>query len=326
MTRTVRLLFLIALLALPQFLLAQTADSTAAASSPSGSEKPAKPKRTGSYKLGVWANVLSGATIAGFGDLKKDLAGGQGATGKPFSADFRPPLGGSAYFGGGLHVLFAKRVILGFQAQGFYYHTAEDSIGQARINSSLFSGMIGYAAINRPRWLLYPYVGIGGGSYQMFLKNYSASTIYFGDNGAADRDFINNINRTSRRTFTASHFDMEVGVSTRHFLMERGHVMLGVDMGAYFRVAGSNWGASNGTEVANVSAPNISGGYLRFSIGGGIFWWAPGQKGTAKAPKEMKPKREKRKPAEESGESPSEGGTSEGGSQSEKKKSSETDQ
>lgn len=301
MTQMLRSLFLVFVLVFgSRALYAQTADTT----------QPAKPKPKGSYKFGVFGNIQSGATVASFGGLKKDLEKKDALLN-----GFNAPIGGGAYFGGAITGMIFKRVILGLSAQGFFYHTAENTDttgagGQCRINSNLFTGYVGYAIINRNRWLLYPYLGFGGGNIDMFLKNYGQNRIYFGDNSrpgdpASVRDSINGINRLGTRTFKANHFDMEIGVSTRFMLKDRGHVMLGVDLGGYFRVAGDGWKNDQGTTISNVSPVNVSGGYLRFTLGGGIFWWAPGAtptKGNSSSlllPKREKKEKKEKKPKEE---------------------------
>jgi hypothetical protein len=154
--------------------------------------------------------------------------------------------------------------------------------GESRIHSYYYTIKVGYAVINkdhysldketgeyefRYRWLLYPYLGLGlGGKSTLRASNFHINELYMGG-----KDQGVEIPRAEFRDFTTRNTVVELGVSTRFFMDQDGGLAVGADAGAYFNVGGGKWEGPNGQNVRNVNAFQMTGVYLRATVGGGFF-------------------------------------------------------
>jgi len=252
------------------------------------------------YKLGIFGNFHSGIGFAGYGDLAKDLQA-PSALGPNLSMS---PL--ATNYGGSLHLLLFKRLMLSFAGNAFSAHVSETDTGQVNVLSTFLGGNIGFVAINKRlninfgdeeidyQLLLFPYVGFQTGKMKTEVANFSERVINFGDQ---------DIDRSVRSTFEASMSIIEIGVGTRVDPGKPGGVMLGLDLGGFIGIGGGKWQNADKVDVANVQDASLMGGYLRFTVGGGLFKANQDYVGKPKPPKEPKapkePKVKKKKKGEE---------------------------
>ncbi|MCS7188262.1 MAG: hypothetical protein NZ933_00500 [Bacteroidia bacterium] len=229
----------------------------------------------------------SGVAIGSFGKLREDLKAAN-ALGK----DFRIiPWATTA--GGSFDLLFGGRVPLGGAIQLQHYDASETERGLARPYALHYGGQVGFALVNKNLWLFYPYVGYQVGSYQVRYTNYFTEPIFFGNN--------QELRPLQKRTFSSQLGLAEIALALRRWKREQGITLVwGVDVGGFFSPSKGSWKASEGPNPTGVSPAQLSGGYLRFSLGVGYV--KPKSEASAAPPppepSEEKPKK-KRKKSEE---------------------------
>ncbi|MCS7073219.1 MAG: hypothetical protein NZ108_02005 [Bacteroidia bacterium] len=243
--------------------------------------QPENPK----LKHGIFGNFTSGASLGFFGKLEDDLK-----KEKVFKDDFFLRSLGSQY-GGNIYGLIAGKVIIGAGGLGFSYDVGENGNGQSALKSHLITGNVGYAFLNKTHHikktmdsegkyielvernqthqklftfhsLTFAYLGYGTGKSTLKLSNYSDQELQHGDQI---------IKRSNYQEFTNDLSLLEFGIGTRLYKNPKGGIMFGMELGGYLNLGNGVWKNSEGKEVSNVSAAKLSGAYLRFTIGGGIF-------------------------------------------------------
>ncbi|MCS6895737.1 MAG: hypothetical protein NZZ60_06290 [Bacteroidia bacterium] len=255
--------------------------------------------------FGILLRGHSGVGFGAFGKLKDDLKASN-ALGK----DFRiVPWATTA--GANLDFLFAKRILLSGTLQLQHYDASETERGLARPYALHYGGQLGIALLNKNLWMLYPYLGYQVGTYELRYTNYFTEPIYFGQN--------QELRPLDNRVYSSSLGLAEVGIGLRRWKRGQGVTLFwGADIGGVFAPSEGKWKASEGPEPQGVSAPKLSGGYLRFSLGFGYIKpksdeGSPSPIPTAPAAEEkseqQKPKKEKKRKkieeAEASGAQPS---------------------
>jgi hypothetical protein len=225
------------------------------------------------YSFGLFGNLTTGVTQSFALDaLGKDL---QPAFGSEFEFN-----GFGTQYGGQVYVLFLKRLMLGFQGNGYSYHVAESDTGSARLRSGLIGGNLGFLLFNKDinvkfskfderqyRLLLFPYVGYSAGTSTLRVQNFTTTSLSFGD------DFENpNLERISEQKFKSNLGLLEVGIGTRVMGNDKGGIMLGLELGGYFALGDNAWeNDATGKVVTGVKNHTLNGMYARFTIGGGFL-------------------------------------------------------
>ncbi|GIV24708.1 MAG: hypothetical protein KatS3mg026_0400 [Bacteroidia bacterium] len=206
--------------------------------------------------FGLMLRAHSGVALGFFGKLEQDF--------KPANAlgrDFRlRPLATTA--GANLDLLIARRLLLGGTLQLQHYDASETERGLVRPYALHYGGQIGFAAINKNLWLFYPYVGYQVGTYEVRYTNYFTEPIFFGT--------TQQLRPLEKRTYSSSLGLVELGLGLRRYRRGEGvSLFWGVDLGGVFAPSKGSWKASEGPDPQGVNPPQLSAGYLRFSLGFG---------------------------------------------------------
>lgn len=211
-----------------------------------------------SLSKGAWAHLHVGVTAAGFGSLAGDVKPKAGVV-DSFQFAMRP-LG--TMIGGSIGGILKKKFIASLSITHTNYTESESPKGGGtlRMRHLSYGLQLGYAILNKEQYLLYPYIGYQMGRATFTLTNYSTDSLFF---GGQPTDIL----RSSSYTTTTS--TIELGLALRRTYKSTGHLMLGAEVGGYY-TTGNGWQAGSGTNPT-ASSPGIVGGYLRISIGAGIF-------------------------------------------------------
>lgn len=300
--------------------------------------RPEKPANRFKTKFGVFGHFHGAVTWGFFDNLQKDLE-------KPkfFSENWTLNNLGTNY-GGNLFVRIGSYLMVGGGGNGFTYDASlasfakgkqplENEQGEARQHGYYLTPMVGVVILDRGfheydyasnqytyryRWMMYPYLGLGvGGKNTLKLSNYSQETKYFGTppasaNEAPPANTVS-IPRSEFREFTTSMTMLELGLGTKFMKNEKGGIMVGGELGAYFNLGKGTWKEKEkGTEIKGVNDATMTGLYLRVTVGGGFMSnkavvagkgssSSGGDDGYVKPDevKEEKPKKEKKKKGEE---------------------------
>lgn len=208
-------------------------------------------------KIGVFANFHSGASYTGFGQLEKDLKK-EGMYGDKL---FVRGLG--SVVGGSVNGIIASKIILSVSATRMDHDASGGAEkGESHLKSITFGGSVGFAVCNKNRHLVYPYVGYQTGTSTLKLYNYDREDITFGDNGT--------IERIDYKEYTSKIGTVDIGCGYRFNTKDKGGIMIGVDGGINLSISGTEWKTSDVT-VSNAKKAQATGGYIRFTLGGGLF-------------------------------------------------------
>jgi hypothetical protein len=256
----------------PVMLAQQGTDTTMTA----GSESSRPADTTLRLKFGVFGNLHAGVTYGSFGKLANSFQS------DPVFRNSDYQLSGlGSDFGGHLFGLLFKRIIIGGGGTYFAYDASlslrsvpsdtsqfvaeQDQLqrGETNITSGTIHGNLGFAIINRKKLLLFPYIGYHTGTSTLTVKNYSPDVINLGSA---------TIDRSRTEKFTSDITMFEFGVGVRVFKNRAGGLSVGAELGGYLNLGDPTWTADNGgAEVKNIEQSSLSGGYLRITVGGGIF-------------------------------------------------------
>lgn len=237
--------------------------------------------------FGLLLRAHSGVGLGFFGKLQNDLKA-PNALGKDLKM---VPWATTA--GANLDLLIAKRFLVAGTLQLQHYDASETERGLARPYALHYGGQLGFAAINKNLWLFYPYVGYQVGTYEVRYTNYFTEPIYFGTN--------QELRPLDKRTFSSNLGLVEVGLGLRRFKRGEGVTLVwGADLGGVFAPSKGSWKASEGPDPAGVNPAQLSGGYLRFSLG---FGYVKPKSESAPSPipaaPAAEPKRERKKKEKE---------------------------
>jgi len=187
-------------------------------------------------------------------DLNTALAGG----GLPSMDEDHLTLGGAGYgargrflIGGEGHALLGRR------------ETTAGGARQVTVSGGYGMFRIGYLAVTRDAFDIYPLFGIGGGGMSLMIAERSAPTF---DQVIADPE--------TSSTLASAMFvlDVAAGANFRITLGDNedgvGGILLGVQAGYSFSPAQSGWTLDGTNDVAGGPDLKIQGPYVRLSIGG----------------------------------------------------------
>jgi hypothetical protein len=263
-------------------------------------------------RWGIYGNATSGLSYGTFGVLEERMASSE-AIGQTFETNHI----GSQY-GGNIWGQIGNRFLIAVGGQGFNYTyglDAKDSIAHAGVSAGMFTGTLGfivyqkYKVVNyrygdsiyidkgdggerlktilrpdfRYHWCLFPYVGVGFGSSDLKVSNYSPKNFNFGSQV---------VERQTSLQFNSSMLFVDFGVGVRFRKNKKGGLMLGAELGGFLNVGSGEWkNTANDAVVRESADPNakpiaasLAGGYLRLTVGGGFFSVSdPSEKQGAKA-------------------------------------------
>ncbi len=250
------------------------------------SEEVSIPRTT--FGIGIFGN--SGFATMGYGDIQKDLD-------KPNALNQDSikfyTVGLNSTHSVNLEILFAKRIMLRGGIGFLRSDASETARGQAKFKTNLVGGNLGFAIINKKRWLGYPFLGFYSAKHSLNIKNYAGEPIYFGDQ---------EIDRNDLQTFTTNLNLLEFGIGTKYVIPKANNVIVGMELGGYYSLSGGNWENNAGQQVAQVAGPSLRGGYLKVSFGLGYYKYGettPKDKTKPEVEKEDKKKDKNDKPEKE---------------------------
>lgn len=229
-------------------------------------------------KFGILAQLNPGFTFGMQSNLEKDLD-------STFNADYsNNPLG--MLIGGNIDFIIGSRLMIGGGGMMLNYNRrialapkgeVEPEIGMAHTSWTFAGARLGVILIHKARYkwnadvakyeysnsfLFYPFAAyhfMGNG--KLTVDNYSSDIITFG--GVPIEPII-------QREFKATQGLIEVGLGTKWTKNPKGGLTFGLELGGYFGMGGTKW-EFEGTELDMTKAANLTGGYLRVSVGGGYF-------------------------------------------------------
>lgn len=238
-------------------------------------EEEEAPDTTLRVKFGIFANAHAGMTYGSFGDIKDNLAAEQA-----FSNEEYELAGLGTHYGGQVQFLLFKRLLLSGGGSAFDYDaslsTSQVTLdtanydqqfetynrGEATLRTELFHGSVGFAVMNKKQILLFPYAGYCTGTQTLTVKNYSPDILNVGSAP---------IDRARTEEFESDISLVELGVGVRYMRQKNGGLMVGAELGGYFNTGDNDWTDSDGNVVEDVEPSTLAGGYLRLTVGGGIF-------------------------------------------------------
>ncbi|MBX3101959.1 MAG: hypothetical protein KF690_05580 [Bacteroidetes bacterium] len=229
-------------------------------------------------KFGVMAQLNPGFTFGMQSNLEKSLD-------STFTADYKNnPLG--MLLGAHVDVIIGSRLMIGVGGMNLNYNRrialgpasgTEPELGMAHTNWQFFGARVGAVLINKAcyRWnsdkgeyvfnsnfMLYPFAAyhfMGNG--KLTIDNYRPQPINFGESS---------IEPVQSKEYEATQGLIEVGIGTKWTKNPRGGLTFGLELGGYFGMGGTKW-SDGGTELARVETANLTGGYLRVTVGGGFL-------------------------------------------------------
>jgi len=204
--------------------------------------------------LGGFGYVLQGVEFTSVVGLGGPLENSLGEGAAPGLAAWQ--------FGGGGKVL-AWNFLVGGKGYGIIRPEVSTGAGSARFGGGGGGLELGYAAVNRDGWLVYPYAGVSGLALNMELDNEVKLPLEFGDF---------EIGEESSEGFSSSYVAFEYGLGFQRLLQDSGGGwLLGAEIGLLLTVDNTPWISESGGEVGDVISPEVSGVYVRTTMGGGGF-------------------------------------------------------
>lgn len=218
--------------------------------------------------LGGFGFFSPGLVVGNFGDMGRALEDGSalGPGGAPSDVAVTVGGGGGQLLGG-VFMLRGK----GF---GLFAPTATTRRGRAALTGIGGGADVGLVLFNRRRWLLYPYVGVGGVSSSSSVRN------------DHDDDIIvagRTLSPGQELDLKSGYFTFELGFAFQRLMFRKprhnetslGGFINGGEVGAIVSLGRSTW-QSEGNSVPDMPSTQLLGGYVRLLIGGGGFGrWSP---------------------------------------------------
>jgi hypothetical protein len=223
---------------------------------PTTTSTPA-PRKERRPKHGGLGYAAFGVIAGPIGDIEEALSTtlGPGA---------RSPEFGYTVGGGGRMLLF-HRLVIGGKGFGLFPPEVGGPNGTARVSGGGGGLELGFAAVNQPKLLFFPYFGVGGFGLGLELHNTSQDQIQLGDAAALLPD--------EQRDYASGFVYLEVGAGLHRLIFfGDGGLAVGFNVGGIFSVAPSRW-SDSGEDIGGVDEPRLSGAYLQLTVGGGGFFF-----------------------------------------------------
>ena len=154
--------------------------------------------------------------------------------------------------------------MLGGKGMGWFVPASSPDTAEVQVQGGGGGFSIGYAALNRDYFLLYPYVGASGYGIDVAVTNTSGRDMTIGDHALPAGE-----SQTYRSGFWAAEF----GVGFQRLLFfGTGGFLVGGEAGLITTIAGGDWHLGD-SEVHNTGLGKLgfSGGFVRLTLGGGGF-------------------------------------------------------
>jgi len=162
--------------------------------------------------------------------------------------------------GGGGHVII-KNIIIGGEGHGLNEKDRSNDAYQTSIEGGYGLFNLGYVICSKKRWLIYPMVGVGNGSY----------TLRMGQNSATMQFDSLLANPKREVALKISGLILSAQLSIEHiFGSDNGGTLIGLHAGYNFSPSDWAWGWNN-SNIHNAPSINMDGFFLRVSIGAGGY-------------------------------------------------------
>jgi len=173
-------------------------------------------------------------------------------------------------YGGAGYSVRPKGVVIG--GSGYAYKiNADGKNGTVILNNGCGFFNVGYRFQNKRKWMGFPYMGMGG--YGANFKITNTST---------DKTFLigtDTITSGKVAKYSTGGLAFDAGYALKYFAfrtdtkkIKKTGVVLGIDIGASFFPSFGKWqNTTTDKEVNSLSNPFIMSGYLRITLGWGIF-------------------------------------------------------
>jgi hypothetical protein len=209
---------------------------------------------------GIGVQLNSGLGLFTYGKLQKDLD-----LPKALNQDsikfFMKGLT-TTYAATGELFFFERMLIYGMYQMDFS-DASETARGQAKVNTTLYGGGIGFAVLNNGDFYVAPRVGFLTGTSKLRLSNYHTEPIQFGDVSIRSND---------RAYFHAPVSVLDLGLTVRHLIPSVEGVIVGGALGTMLPIRTSNWQTEGSSQaVQNVQQYKLNAYYLRISVGFGYY-------------------------------------------------------
>jgi len=161
-----------------------------------------------------------------------------------------------SFSGGGL--AYIDRLIIGGNGASFKLSAKDNGTYKSNVSGGVGFFNIGYLLYNKPKFMIYPLLGIGGSSMKIEIYENSKT------------DFAQLITNPKKGTVIENEqFLLDLGVQSNLFLTKHKMFGIGIKVGYQFTPLESDWFDANGT-LTNSPATNADGIYtqLQFCFGG----------------------------------------------------------
>ncbi len=165
--------------------------------------------------------------------------------------------------GGGGFVKVLNKLIVGGGGTALLYPQVEGSTSIVKLAGGGGGLNLGYVLYEKPNWLGYPFIGIGGFAYAMEVENFG-SLVNQGH-------FYIPPGETLMINSELIYLDVGVNLFRLLFASGDGGPALGVSVGYMQKIYGTVWETDEGYNLDNLSDPQLSNFYLKLSLGGGGF-------------------------------------------------------
>jgi hypothetical protein len=208
------------------------------------------------FKWGGLGYAFAGPTFFSGGFMLRDALVQPDALGSSYSA---PSWGGT--FGGVGGLMLGRYLWVGGQGYGVFAPGSTTGRGSTHVGIGGGGFEAGFAVVNNHRWLVTPYLGLGGLGTNVEVRANSSNVKVGGKEVAAG----------TTATFSAGTGLFFFGIRAHKLLFHGpGGLSAALDAGGLLSFAGSGWDKDGDAVTANKTA--VRGGFLRIELGGGGSW------------------------------------------------------
>ncbi len=176
-----------------------------------------------------------------------------------------PEIDRNGIFMGGGGNFIVNNFIIGGEGGGVIKPSSSNDRYQINLSSGYGFLNLGYAIFNNKSLLMYPVIGFGGGGSSVLITDFNA----------VSTDFNEILNNPQRQTMlTGGGLLINLSVNSDWFFAATkndkftGGWLLGIKAGYIFNINHDKWYLNN-TLITNTPTADMSGFYIKISIGGG---------------------------------------------------------
>jgi hypothetical protein len=219
-------------------------------------EKEERYSNSFKFKYGLMGYYLAGLSYTSNQNIEKELQKSFGNTLSLSKTGYNT--------GGGGGILFRSGLILGGKGGVSRFNFSYTDSVSVRTSDNWGLINLGVAVINKNRFLLYPYIGMGWGSSNITVKNETITpqNLHFDKNMP--------LQSGEARKYSSRTPIFEAGLSANYLIAEEFGIMLGLDAGMYYMADISEWKQSS-REVSGLRTNNLMNMYLQLRVGIGVF-------------------------------------------------------